>query len=78
MSDKILNELSLEIMGNRKLTIISTVAFCCISAYCLAQPTTGDPGGNATPITGVEILLGLGALFGVKKIFTFNKRDTKI
>ena len=62
-------------MSNRKFTILSAVAFCCISVVCVAQPGGGgDPGANA-PITGIEILLALGGLFGTRKIMkSFHKR----
>jgi hypothetical protein len=41
----------------------------------IAQP--GDPGGDpdAVPITGIEILIGVGALFGVKKIYDSKKNN---
>ncbi len=42
-----------------------------------AQPNGGgDPGhGEPTPITGIEYLLGLGGLLGVKKIMkSFSKK----
>ena len=40
----------------------------------IAQP--GDPGGDpdAVPITGIEILIGAGALFGAKKIYDSRKK----
>lgn len=38
-------------------------------------PGFGDPSnGNPTPITGIEILLALGGLFGVKKVIDFRKK----
>ncbi len=38
-----------------------------------AQP--GNPGGNPVPITGIEYLIGMGGLFGARKIFkSMNKR----
>jgi len=40
-----------------------------------AQPP-GDPGGNPdVPITGIEYLIGLGALLGIKKIMkSYSKK----
>lgn len=40
-----------------------------------AQP--GDPGddpGNPVPISGIEILIALGALFGAKKVYDIRKK----
>lgn len=41
----------------------------------LCQP--GDPGGGGVPvpISGIEILLGLGGLYGAKKIYELTKRN---
>jgi len=40
-----------------------------------AQP--GDPGGDpdAVPITGIEFLLGAGALWGAKRIYNRSKEN---
>ena len=47
--------------------MILTIVLVIEIQMSLAQP--GDPGGNPdAPITGIEYLLGLGALFGVRKI----------
>lgn len=48
------------------------VAFVLFSAsFCVAQPGGGgDPGGGEpVPISGIEILIGMGALLGGKKVF---------
>jgi hypothetical protein len=42
------------------------------SLNVLAQP--GDPPPPDVPITGIEILIGLGGLLGVKKIREVRKR----
>jgi hypothetical protein len=44
----------------------------------LAQPGGGgDPGpGQPVPISGLEILLGVGALFGAKKILDQKKKNS--
>ena len=48
------------------------VIFILLPAFLLAQP--GDPGGDPdVPITGIEILLALGGVLGIKKIFIRNK-----
>ena len=56
----------------------------CLFVLFLTSPLIvfGQPGDPQTdpdtvPITGIEILLGLGSLFGAKKIFDFKKK-TKI
>jgi len=59
----------------RRLQILIAIIFIAYSAK--AQP--GDPpnGGkpdSSVPLTGVEILVGLGSLFGVKKIFDSRKK----
>ena len=48
------------------------VIFILLPAFLLAQP--GDPGGDPdVPITGIEILLALGGVLGIKKLFIRNK-----
>lgn len=43
-----------------------------------SQPGQGDPNsGNkpgVAPITGIEILIAIGSLFGVKKVFDLKKK----
>ena len=52
------------------LTLVLVIGF----QMSFAQP--GDPGGNPdVPLTGIEYLLGLGALFGFRKIMkSFSKK----
>lgn len=42
------------------------------------QPSTGDPNQGAkpgeAPISGIEILIGLGGLLGAKKLFDARKK----
>jgi LPXTG-motif cell wall-anchored protein len=38
------------------------------------DPRTGDP-DSSVPLTGIEVLVGLGSLFGVKKIFESRKKN---
>lgn len=59
--------------------IIFTVAICMMSWTQLeAQPTSGDPNGGGkpgtAPISGIEILIGLGGLLGAKKIFDAKRK----
>jgi hypothetical protein len=44
-----------------------------VTTVAIGQP--GDPGGggNPTPISGIEILLGGGALMGIRKFLQKNK-----
>lgn len=52
---------------------ILALIFILISAVVLAQP--GDPSGNPTvPITGIEILLSIGALLGIKSLWGKSKQ----
>lgn len=60
---------------------LAFLAFCLFVVFMaspfngLAQPgdpPSGDP--DTVPITGIEILLGLGSLFGAKKIFDSKKK----
>ena len=48
--------------------VLLLIFFNLVSLVLLAQP--GDPGGNPTPITGIEILVGGGIILGIKKIIT--------
>ncbi len=61
-----------------KIVRLVTLLGLLLNSYAInAQP--GDPGGggNPTPITGIEILLGGGALLGIKKILARFKSDKK-
>ena len=54
------------------------MAICCLSAGKLySQPGAGDPGGKpgTAPISGIEILIGIGGLLGAKKIFDSNRKS---
>jgi len=46
-----------------------------VTTIATAQP--GDPGGggNPTPISGIEILLGGGAIIGLRKYLQRNKTE---
>ena len=50
--------------------VLLLIFFSLLSLTVLAQPG-GDPGGggNPTPITGIEFLLGGGILLGIRKIW---------
>lgn len=55
------------------------VIFLLASATALAQPGVGDPNGGgkpgSVPISGIEILLGIGGLFGVRKLLKRNSKS---
>lgn len=54
------------------------LAFCLFVSFASGQPSDpngGQPPGSA-PITGVEYLIGLGGLYGVKKLLS-KQRTTK-
>ena len=57
--------------------IIPLLIFVATSLPTFAQPTGGDPnnGGKPAPITGIELLLLAGGLFGVKKLISRKKRN---
>jgi hypothetical protein len=57
---------------------VSALSFLlCVSAVVLyAQP--GDPGGGAdpdVPLTGIEVLIGLGGALGLKKMMSKKKNN---
>jgi len=61
------------------LSIIAITILCFVSFFCAAQPGGGgDPGGGEpVPITGIEILLALGGLLGVKRLLGLNQKTKK-
>lgn len=58
-----------------KKQLILTIVLAIGIQLSFAQP--GDPGGDPdVPISGIEYLLGLGALFGFRKIMkSFSKKS---
>lgn len=60
----------------RILTPLLIQIFLLLPLLVAAQP--GDPGGNPdVPITGIEFLLGGGALLGVRHLWTKAKSSLK-
>lgn len=57
------------IFVSRKAIVVFLVL---LSSAAIAQPGDpgGDPGSNPVPITGLEILIGIGASLGIKKLFS--------
>jgi hypothetical protein len=53
------------------------VIFLLLPGLLFAQP--GDPGGGDpdVPITGIEILLALGGVLGIKRILGLNRNSKK-
>jgi hypothetical protein len=67
-------------MINRARTITMKLLLACLAVLFSAISTVyaqpGDPGGGGdpdVPISGIEILLALGGLFGVSRFFTRSK-----
>lgn len=63
----------------KKISMILSVLFLMGISMVMAQPSGGDPGGgsdpdNPVPITGLEILLGLGGAYGAKKLIDQRKK----
>jgi len=58
------------LFSNIYLSIIFVI--CYINAF--SQP--GDPGGDPdVPISGIGLLLAMGAFFGIKKLINLKKRQ---
>lgn len=57
-----------------RVAILSVLIFFSIAANAQPGDPGGDPGENPVPISGIEILLGAGALFGAKK-FLQNRKN---
>lgn len=54
------------------------IIFFSFPEISFAQPGGGGPDGGAepsVPITGIEILLGVGAIFGAKKLLDARKKS---
>jgi hypothetical protein len=57
-----------------KKIIALAFTFCCFYSLS-AQP--GDPGGDPdVPISGIEILLGMGGAYGAKKLIQKKKKSS--
>jgi hypothetical protein len=63
-------------MNIRKLTVVLVISLLCfVSLFCAAQPGGGgDPGGGEpVPITGIEILVAIGGMLGIKRLMGSKK-----
>jgi hypothetical protein len=59
---------------NKRFVVALIIVMSCSLGVAFAQP--GDPSGDPdVPITGIEVLIGAGGIFGLKKIL--NKRKKK-
>ncbi len=65
----------------KKSVVFVALTFICV-VVTYGQPNVegppNNPGGdpdNPVPITGIEVLLGMGAIFGAKKLNDFRKRN---
>lgn len=58
-------------------SLLSLLFTAVIALSCLAQPSGGGPPGDPpppdVPISGIEILIALGSLFGVKRLMSSKK-----
>ena len=52
--------------------VILILVFSLSGSYLMAQP--GEPGDPDVPITGIEILLAAGGLFGAKKVIDSKRK----
>ncbi len=60
----------------RILNTLLALALLCLPFLVAAQP--GDPGGDPdVPISGIEWLIGGGALFGIRKLWGRFKEPRK-
>jgi hypothetical protein len=63
-------------MLKQRVTLITSfiILLLCTSVPLFAQP--GDPGGDPdVPISGIEILIAVGGIIGVKKMLRNKKRE---
>ena len=58
--------------NNSFLKPIAVLVFCFLFGVANGQP--GPPPANPVPISGIEILLGVGALLGAKNLWDTRKR----
>ena len=64
------------------MAILMSISFAVMSQPCgtPGQPPCGPGGGGDVdaPLTGIEYLIGLGGLLGVKRIVKSFKKDTRL
>lgn len=62
----------------RKNVLLVLIFVCMFGALAFAQPGGGPPPdpGQPLPITGLEILVGLGCLLGIKRIRDSRKKNS--
>jgi hypothetical protein len=62
------------------MRLLALILFCFVLSSASAQPTGGDPNGGSAPgvpITGIEYLIGLGGLYGLKKMLGPKKKTER-
>jgi len=58
----------------KRTGFILLILVLCLPLVVLAQP--GDPGGDPdVPITGIEVLLAIGGILGIRKFLTGKKNS---
>lgn len=60
-------------MKNGRVLLLLILFFGSVSLWAQVTPP-GDPGGNPTPITGVEVLLAAGGMLGVRRLYSNWKK----
>jgi hypothetical protein len=61
-----------------RLKVFSTVVFIVLAHYSFSQPGKPNNGKKpGVPITGIEILIGLGGLYGFKRMINSSKNKDK-
>jgi hypothetical protein len=58
----------------KKLFYIMVICYLAVS-NAVAQPSNPSSDPDTVPLTGIEILLGAGALLGAKKLLRRNKEE---
>jgi hypothetical protein len=61
-----------------KNVLLVLIFICFVVSLAVAQPGGGPPPdpGEPLPITGIEILIGLGCLLGIKRLRDIRNKDT--
>jgi hypothetical protein len=61
-----------------KIATLFIFTILCFSSFLLSAQPGGDPGGGgnpSVPITGIEVLIGLGGALGLKKMMSKKKNS---
>ena len=61
-----------------KASFVVIILLLLMALPVLAQPGDPNTDPDAVPLTGIELLIGAGALWGAKKIYNRNKENNNI